>query len=141
MPRIEVATELDTITCYKTDCGILFAVPALWMENKRRDHSDFTCPNGHHQAFLKKSREDELKDELARTKRTLDYFREDNHRLNDDKTKLKRQVSAQRGVATRLRNKAIAGECAFCHQRFPDVAEHVQAEHPGEAAEEEGSES
>lgn len=135
MPRIEVATELDTITCYKTDCGILFAVPSLWLANKRRDHSDFTCPNGHHQAFLQKTKEEQLKEELARTKRTVDYLRTDNHRLAEDKTKLKHQVRAQKGVATRLRNKAIAGECAFCHQRFPDVAEHVQAEHPGEAAE------
>jgi hypothetical protein len=142
MPRIAVATELDTITCYRTDCGILFGVPPLWMANKRRDHSDFTCPNGHPQAFIRKSKEEELKEELARTKRTVDYLRSDNHNLQEQKARLKRSVAAQKGVATRLRNKAIAGQCAFCHETFPNVAEHVQAEHPSEAAEvEEGDES
>lgn len=136
MPRVDVVTELDTITCYRTDCGILFAVPTLWMENKRSDHSDFTCPNGHHQAFLTKSKEEELRDELARTKRSVEYYRESNQRLEDRATKLKHQVRAQKGVATRLRNKAIAGICAFCEHEFPNVAEHVQLAHPGESLEE-----
>lgn len=135
MPRVEVATELDTITCYKTDCGILFAVPVLWLNNKRRDHSSFTCPNGHSQGFFGKSKEEQLKEELAKTKKTLDYFREDNHRLNDDKRRLKRQAAAQKGVATRLRNKAIAGICGFCEHEFANVAEHVKQEHPGESLE------
>lgn len=136
MPRVEVATELDTVTCYRTDCGILFAVPALWLDNKRRDHSDFTCPNGHHQAFLSKSQEEKLRDELKRTKESVEYYRNRNQRLEDDKTRLKHQVRAHKGVATRLKNKAIAGICAFCAHEFPNVAEHVKAEHPGESLEE-----
>ena len=109
MPRVEVATELDTITCYRTDCGILFAVPVLWMENKRRDHSDFTCPNGHHQAYLAKSKEEELKDELKRARGIAEAERAYAARLDEDKTRLKHQLRAQKGVVTRLRNKAIAG--------------------------------
>src|SRR4051812_3197099 len=132
MPKIEVATELETLTCYRTDCGILFAVPALWLQNKRRDHSDFTCPNSHSQAFLGQSREEQLQDQLKRARETAEFYQKSNRRLEDDKTRLKHQVRAQKGVATRLRNRAIAGICAFCSCEFPNVAEHVRAEHPGE---------
>lgn len=137
MPRIEVVTELETISCYRGDCGILFAVPEHWLTTKRRDHSDLTCPNGHSQAFLKQSREELLKEELKRTQESRDYYQKRNLSLEERQDTLKRQVAAQKGVATRLRNKAIAGECGFCHVRFADVAQHVQAEHTGEAAEEE----
>jgi hypothetical protein len=135
MPRVEVITELDTVTCYRTDCGLQFAVPVLWLENKRRDHSDFTCPNGHHQAFLGKTKEEQVRDELKRSQETAEYYRKRNLRLEDDKTHLKRSISAQRGQVPKLRNKAIRGECWFCHQQFADVAAHVQTEHPGETAE------
>lgn len=136
MPRVEVATELDTVTCYRTDCGILFAVPSLWLENKKRNHTDFTCPNSHSQAFLAKTKEEQLRDELAKTRESVEFYQKSTRRLEDDKTKLKHQVRAQKGVATRLRNKAIAGICGFCSCEFPNVAEHVRTEHPGEALEE-----
>lgn len=136
MSTIEVTTQLDTITCYRTDCGILFAVPVHWKATKLRDHKDFWCPNGHPQAYLSKSNEEKLQEELKRTKATVDYLRSDNHRLADDKTRLKHQVRAHKGVATRLRNKAIAGICAFCSCEFPNVAEHVRTDHPGESLEE-----
>lgn len=135
MPRVEVAVELDTITCYKTDCGILFAVPELWLANKRRDHSDLWCPNGHSQAFLSKSKEDQLRDQLAAARKDLDAQRIYAQRLEDRTTRLRRSVAAQKGVATRLRNKAVAGICAFCEHEFPNVAEHVKSAHPEESLE------
>lgn len=134
MPRVEVATELDTITCYRTDCGILFAVPVLWLYGKQRDHTDFMCPNGHSQAFLGESKEEKLRKELKAANATVEMFRGSNARLNSRVDVLKRQVSAQRGVATKLRKKLAAGQCPFCDHSFPDVAQHVEAEHPAELA-------
>lgn len=135
MPRVEVAIELDTITCYLATCAITFAVPQLWRDQKIRDHTGFYCPNGHNQAFTAKSREEQLRGELARVKKTVDYFREETHRLNDKAATLKRRVAAQKANVTKLKRKAIAGECAFCHHQFPDVAAHVEAEHQTEIAE------
>lgn len=140
LQTLQLGVELEMLTCYLRTCGIQFAAPADWLDRRRRDHAEFHCPNGHAQSFQAKTKEELLREELQRTKRTVDYLRTDNQRLADQRATLKRSVAAQKGVATRLRNKAIAGECAFCHQRFPDVAEHVQAEHPGEsAADEDGS--
>lgn len=136
MPRVEVTTALVTITCYRTDCGILFAVPEHWQATKLRDHEDFWCPNGHSQAYLGKSQEEKLRDELARVRKIAEMERKTSARLEEDKIRLKHQVRAQKGVATRLRNKAIAGICAFCEHEFANVAEHVKTAHPGESLEE-----
>lgn len=138
--KIDVAAELVTETCCRSDCGILFAVPADWQQRRMNDHSNFYCPNGHHQAYLSKSKEEQLRDELAKTRKTAEFYQQSNRRLEDEKTRLKHRVRAQKGVATRLRNKAIAGICAFCEHEFPNVAEHVRAEHPGESLEEDPGE-
>jgi hypothetical protein len=133
---IDVSVNLVTETCCVSTCGILFAVPEDWQRQRRRDHTNFYCPNGHHQAYQAKTKEEQLRDELAKAKQALDYQRQRGDRLEDDKTHLKHQVRAQKGVATRLRNKAIAGICAFCEHEFANVAEHVRAEHPSESLEE-----
>jgi hypothetical protein len=135
MPRIEVETQLETMTCHRTDCGILFAVPVRWLEGKRRDHSEFSCPNGHGAVFTGKTKEERLQEELNRVRKIAEAERATAARLHGEKQALKRQVSAQKGQVTRLRNKAIRGECAFCHHTFSDVAAHVQEQHPDEAAE------
>lgn len=132
-----LGVELELLTCSSKGCGISFALPAHFADSRRADHASWYCPNGHSQWFPSKTKEEQLREELAATKKTVDYFRQRGNRLEDDKAKLRRQHAAQKGVATRLRNKAIAGECAFCHERFANVADHVQAEHPGEAAEQE----
>lgn len=134
MATIEVAIDLETITCYLGTCGITFAVPTHWLRTKRRDHSDFTCPNAHPQAFLQKSREEELRDQLAQARQMTDYQRERANHLEDRNTNLKNSNRALRGVATKLKKRIAAGTCPFCEHQFPDVASHVEAEHPAELA-------
>jgi len=131
---IDVFTQLETITCYRSDCGILFAVPALWQQSKRRDHSNFYCPNGHSQGYLAKSREEELAEKLAHMTASRDRHVKRADQLADDNMTLANQKRALKGVATKLRRKAASGTCAWCSHTFPDVAAHVAAEHPDEAA-------
>lgn len=137
---LQIGVELELLTCEA--CGISFAYPSEWIEGRRADHKTWYCPNGHPRYFPSKTKEEELRDELNRMRKIAEVERKTAARLQEEKGRLKRQVSAQRGQVTRLRNKAIRGECAFCHQRFPDVAAHVQAEHPAEAeaAEDDGDE-
>lgn len=137
LQTLALGVELELLTCAQKGCGISFALPSHYVDSRRADHASWYCPNGHSQWFPGKSKEEQLKEELERVKKTVDYFRGRTDRLEDDKAHLKRQHAAQKGVATRLRKKAIAGECAFCHERFANVADHVQAEHPTEAAEQE----
>lgn len=129
-----LGVELELMTC--SECGVSFGLPTNWIEGRRSDHKTWYCPNGHQRYFPSKSKEEELQAELKRVRGIAEMERRNSARLHEDKQRLKRQVSAQKGVATRLKNKAIAGICAFCAHEFPNVAEHVKAEHPGEALEE-----
>lgn len=128
---IEVAASLVTETCCRSDCGILFAVPADWQQRRRRDHTNFYCPNGHSQVYAAKSEEEKLRDELASKERSLRWESDRRKRAEESAMNLARSRSALRGQVTKLKNKAKAGECAFCHEQFANVAAHVQAEHPG----------
>lgn len=129
----QIGVELELFTCDNDGCGISFAMPSRFVEGRRADHKTWYCPNGHPRHFPGKSREEELRDELNRMRRIAEMERKTAARLHEDKQRLRRQVSAHKGVATRLKNKAIAGVCAFCAHEFPNVAEHVKAEHPDES--------
>lgn len=142
MPQIDglttfrIGVELELMTCNEPGCGIQWAAPVEWFAARRRDKKRWSCPNMHERVFVGKSREEELREELKRSQATVTMFRESNARLEDRNLRLKRQNAAQRGVATRLRNKAIAGLCAFCTHEFPNVAAHVAEAHPGEQLQE-----
>jgi hypothetical protein len=131
---LQIGVELELVTC--SECGVSFGLPTTWLTGRRSDHKTWYCPNGHTRYFPGKTKEEELRDELERVRKIAEMERKTAAQLHADKQRLRRQVSAQKGVATRLRNKAIAGVCAFCAHEFTDVAEHVKAEHPGEALEE-----
>lgn len=132
---VEVTANLVTETCCRAGCGVLFAMPADLQKRLRADHRDFYCPNGHNQYYSAKTEAEKLRDELAAAKRDAKFYAERSDRLANDNMTLARSRTALRGVVTRLKRKAIAGECAFCHQRFTDVAEHVAQEHPGVSTE------
>jgi hypothetical protein len=131
---IEVTATLITETCIAYECGVLFGVPADWKRQRQQDHKLFYCPNGHQQYYGAKTKEEQLRDQLAEANRSLDFHRQRGDRLEDRNGRLTRSNSALRGVATKLKRKAAAGECGFCHTRFADVAAHVEAEHPAELA-------
>jgi len=62
-----------TIEC--CNCAILFCLPDGYERQRRRDHKDFSCPNGHEQHFTGKSDLEELRAEIAGLKRNLSYAR------------------------------------------------------------------
>lgn len=133
--KIEITTELVTITCCVSTCGILFAVPERWDTARRESHAEFYCPNGHNQAYLSKTQAEKLQAKLKDTERERDWERNRRRAVEQDAMTLANQRRALRGVVTKLKRKAAAGECGFCHRQFADVAEHVVAEHPGVSVE------
>ena len=85
------------------ECGIRFAIPRTLYDNQQARGGHHTCPNGHSQGWDKK-RQDKivlLEGQLKRVSENSDYYR----RQADTKD---RQISALKGVATKLRNKANA---------------------------------
>jgi hypothetical protein len=69
------AFEFTWMMCCK--CGVFFALPNLYIDNRREDGEDFFCPNGHDQAYPDPNEEDspevrDLKQQLAQAVHNAD---------------------------------------------------------------------
>lgn len=112
--------ESSTRTC---ECGIVYAVPAVWLEARRRDHATFYCPNGHARHFPQKSDEERLRENLKWYERRLETE-------TAEKEAARRSLAATRGVLTRTKNRIAAGTCPCCNKEFKVLAKHMAAKHP-----------
>ena len=109
-------------------CGTHFSMQAGLEERRREDGGGFYCPNGHPLSF-KESEASKLRRQLKNANDTAKWERE--HREAAE-----RKVAAQKGVATKLRKRIVAGACPFgCHRTFTNLARHVASKHPGKALE------
>lgn len=114
--------------CYQ--CGIPFGLSLDFRNRRLEDHSNFYCPAGHPQYFCGKSEADKLRDELAREQRRATCFIEQRDNLARQNSTLTRQNAAQRGVATRIKNRISAGVCPCCNRTFAQLAKHMASQHP-----------
>lgn len=100
------------------------------MSDRRRDHAWFYCPNGHSQHFVAES-DTEIERRLRKEaeQRILDAQARINEARHEAEV-LKRQVSIQKGLTTRVKNRAHRGVCICCNRTFTNVAEHMKTKHP-----------
>lgn len=119
---------LTEITC--CHCTIVFAVPEEWEKNRRETHSGFHCPNGHPLVFNGPSEAEKLRKELEQRERDLSAARNRATHLEDQRAAAERSNSALRGVITRTKKRAQAGQCPACVRLFPNLAAHMGAQHP-----------
>ena len=111
------------ISCYRSDCGITFALPE-WMERSLRDsHDTFYCPHGHAQRFVAKSAAEREKQLREEAERKLVY-------ANNRAERAVRRLSAKKGAMTRLKNRVAHGVCPCCHRTFPNLTAHMKGQHP-----------
>lgn len=125
----EIALRMTPLTCCHNGCGMVFGVPYQWCDDRRKDHHSWYCPNGHSQHFNAESEEERLRKLLASAQGNLDYYKGRTTRLSADVDKLERSRNALRGVATKLKKRAVAGVCAFCNRHFVDVERHMHSKH------------
>lgn len=99
------------ITCGGEKCGITYAVPEVWYNQKRNDHTGFFCPNGCSRVFKGESDEDRLRRENQRLIQKRAEL-EDDIRERDKKLENERKRStAFKGHVTRIKNRVAAGVC------------------------------
>jgi hypothetical protein len=139
---IQFTTRLESIECYK--CGVTFAMPSDMLQNARNKGNEVTfyCPNGHGQGFTESEvtrlqRQVALKDaEIKRNLERIDF----EQRLKDEARatadRIGRRLSAQRGVATRMRKRIASGVCPCCNRTFVKLGAHMKTKHPEFAASE-----
>ena len=123
---VTVTTELDLETEECCECGVTFAMPARFRQERSRRKDNFYCPAGHVQAYLGTTHEEKLRRALAHA-RDLSI---DNTRLADDNMDLANKNTGLRRKNTDLRRRAKNGTCGFCRRTFRDVQRHVETQHP-----------
>jgi type 1 glutamine amidotransferase len=72
MSEVNITDQFVLITCYKSDCGISWAMPKSWDKHRLDDHKTFYCPNGHTQGYVVKSDSEKLKEEIEGLNKRLE---------------------------------------------------------------------
>lgn len=124
---LNISQRFEVIHCYK--CGIPFAVPVSirkrWLENG----DNFHCPHGHVQHYTESTAQ-RLEKQLASERKQKEWAQQDARRAKERADMAERQRAAQKGVATRLKNRAKAGVCPCCNRTVKQLADHMKAKHP-----------
>lgn len=104
-------------------CGGIFAIPRSLYDSLQRDHNrSFYCPKGHQQWYVGQTQEQKLRAKLGRMEQDRDGWR----RQEEQRA---RQLSAARGVTTRIKNRIGNGVCPCCKRSFLDLKRHMTCKH------------
>lgn len=104
------------------ECGIEFTVPEHFYKERREEGKGWFCPNGHERVFRET--------DVAKLTRERDLLAQRIAQRDDEIAETRRQLTAQKGVTTRLRNRAAAGVCPCCNRSFVALTRHMATKHP-----------
>lgn len=121
---VYTAVNLEPVSCYS--CGVIFGLPEGLYRDRRDDHRNWFCPNGHEQHFTGES-------EAQKLKRLLNLERDTTASLRSRLDGTENQLRATKGVVTKLKKRVVAGACPFgCRRHFADLERHVASKHEGQ---------
>lgn len=122
------STTHEMISCCQ--CGMEFAVPSSWADERRRLHDGFHCPNKHSLVFKGKSAEEKQRAEIERLQKRLAWKEESLASANKMIDTAHRRNAALRGVVRRVKRRVGSGVCPCCHRTFSQLARHMVGKHP-----------
>lgn len=118
-------------------CKTEFYLPdELYHSAKRSPAISFWCPYGHEQHFAAgETDEQKLRRERDRLKQQLAERDDAIAEQRKMREQAERQVSAQKGLVTRLKNRVGRGVCPCCNRQFDNLHRHMTSKHPTYIAE------
>lgn len=128
--------SLITLTCHR--CKSSFGIPDELYRSALayREKVSFYCPYGHPQCFVTgETEETKLRRERDRLKQSLAEKDDTIRAWIDRKESVERQLSATKGVVTRIKNRVGRGVCPCCNRTFENLQRHMQGQHPTYIAE------
>ena len=125
---ITFRSELITEDC--CNCGMLFAMTNDFRQRRLDDRETFYCPSGHGQSYTGKTEAQRLKDQLAQQKRKTEYMEAQRDKARGEKRTVKRQLSAQKGIVTKMKKRSVHGVCPCCSRTFKQLQRHIANKHP-----------
>ena len=87
------------------NCGVTFGLTEDYIEQRKKDHEFFKCPNGHSQHWLQNNKEEQLKAQLTISRNACDRAQNCCDQKGENIKHLQRVVAARKGVVTRMRNQ------------------------------------
>jgi hypothetical protein len=123
---------LTHVSCYK--CGVVFGVESTHHERLLKTHDWFYCPNGHHQAYFGKTKDEQRIADLEREAKALksskDYWSDRAVSAERDAGHQRSRVNGYKGILTRTKKKIAAGRCPCCSHQFKNLESHMKTKHP-----------
>lgn len=129
MTTYTLTPEVTLVTHQCGECGITFAMPQHFRDEKRENGTPFYCPNGHPRVFTE-SENTRLRRQLETAQKRQGWAEARETHERDQRQAAERSNSALRGVVTRTKKRAAAGVCQCCNRTFQDVARHMTSQHP-----------
>ena len=123
-------TYTETITLQEAtcvSCGIIFAVPEHWLNNKRKSGESFYCPNGHSLSFGKGT-DTILREQMQSEKKRYE-------RLEAQLTNARDQLQATQQELEKHKKRTANGVCPCCNRSFAQLHRHMKTKHPDYGAE------
>ncbi len=119
------------------NCGCEVWIPdELYEAAKRSPEISFKCAYGHSIHYPAGERaEQKLRRERDRLAQRIAERDDEIRRQREMREATERQLSATRGVVTRIKNRVGHGVCPCCNRTFGDLYRHMSTKHPGYAAE------
>jgi len=99
---LDAEVSLRVVNC--PTCFVIYAVPEALLQRKNSEGGSWYCPNGHNLSY-KKSQLAELEEKLKKEKETSEFWRKRNNNLENKNLELQQQISAKKGVITKMKNR------------------------------------
>lgn len=119
--------EFNLEHCYS--CAMPFYVTADFQKRRKSDGQSFYCPLGHRQCYTETT-ESRLRKQLETEQANKEHFRQQAEKNRMDRERVERRLTAMKGQVTKANNKLKKGVCPCCDQHFPDLENHIKAQHP-----------
>lgn len=100
---IYLSSEFSVRIC--GECGTVYAVPQIFIDERQNDHKAFYCPNGHERYFPQKSDEEKLKDQLTHCRADRDFWQNGHNMEQNKRQSVERSRNALKGVITKMKKK------------------------------------
>ncbi len=117
---LEYRDVLTVMEC--GECGISFAVPERWRQEREDTGKGWYCPNGHSRVYREST--------VQKLEKQVERERAARVAAQDQATAAERSVAAIKGELTKVKNRIANGVCPECHRQFQNVSRHMESKHP-----------
>lgn len=103
-------------------CGVTFAMPQKLEHERRKDHENFYCPNGHRQHFTQESEAEAWKRRYENEVRQANDLRVSKLAAERARDRTQREMK-------KLKTRSAVGVCPCCNRTFSQLARHMASKH------------